>query len=247
MSDNFHVAPADIIGRNFVVRSPEEIRHITRVLRYRPGDMIDIFDGKGRRFKAAITSIEIGKIAGQIVEEYAENNEAKTAVTLACALLKKEKFDWLIEKAVELGVQEIIPLVTARTIVRPQDDRAAHKVERWQKNVVAACQQSKRSCLPAVWEPVGLPQLLNQIPKYDLVIVPALEEKEVLIGDLPIKGDWPHSILLVIGPEGGLTDEEIAQAKIKGAHGVSLGKRRLRSETAAIVGLANILAWRHEI
>lgn len=242
MSDNFYVPPANIIEKKIFIRSPGEVRHIGKVLRYQPGDNLDIFNGLGKRCKAVITVVGKDRIEGEIIEEYAENNEARVAVTLGCALLKQEKFDWLIEKATELGVRTIIPLVTERTIVHPHHDRTFHKTERWRKLALAACQQSQRSYLPEIKEPLAWPHLFAQKQQHDLVLVAALEEKQNFISDLLADHRQLQTVMVLIGPEGGLSRNELLLAQKNGACPVSLGKRRLRAETAAIVALTLILA-----
>jgi 16S rRNA (uracil1498-N3)-methyltransferase len=239
MSDQFFVSPAGISGASFIIDDPAEVRHIAAVMRYNAGDKICIFDGQGRRCQAVLTSVGKDLVTGKI-EQDCPANEPEMVVTLACGLLKNDKFDWLVEKATELGVRGIIPLVTERTIVQPGPGDS-RRIERWQKIVLAAAKQSLRAYIPQVATPCKL-SVITAGRKYDHILVPDMDEKGLRMSGLAVQLKSARDILLVIGPEGGLSAEEITALVRGGGQCVSLGNRRLRAETAALTAVAALLS-----
>ena len=236
MSDNFYIPPDCIHNRQFQV-SGEQARHIAAVLRYKAGDTLAVFDGQGHRYKAVLGAVTSREVKGELVAELPDNNECRIAITLACALLKKDRFEWLLEKAVELGANTIIPVLTERTIVKVDKKNKGHKLARWNKIALEAAQQSLRSVLPMVQEPLELGPVLRKALDHSLALVPCMTEKGNAIRSLEKELTTVRSVLILIGPEGGFTPGEVEQAITAMARPVTLGRRRLRSETAALAAL----------
>jgi 16S rRNA (uracil1498-N3)-methyltransferase len=150
--------------------------------------------------------------------------------------------DFLVEKATEIGVSCIIPIVTERNLVKVDDaSREKPKIERWRRVAIAAMKQSLRSVLPEIHEVTPYAQLLPQIHAYDLCLIASLDKDANNVRECQQLNTRPQKLLLIVGPEAGFTDEELSQAKALGATPVSLGPRRLRTETAGLVFLSSVL------
>jgi 16S rRNA (uracil1498-N3)-methyltransferase len=172
---------------------------------------------------------------GKILDSYKNHNEPDQHVSIAVGLLKNpSRYDFLVEKVTELGVKEIIPLTTSRTI-------SFHaKTERWQKLALAAVKQSCRSYLPRISDTINLEELLNKSQNFDRKII-FHEKADHLFSKEKDGNDMKRSTLILIGPEGGFSDEEVELCVKSGFNLYSLGERRLRTETAAIVAASLVL------
>ncbi len=222
----------DIHGTSFSIEG-DEAAHLSHVMRMKPGDEIRIVDGRGTAYDARIDALTKKSVNGTILATYVHHNESQREVTVAVGLLKNpSKFDFLIEKVTELGVREIMPITTARTI-------SAHaKSDRWQKLALAAMKQSGRSFLPKVHELRTLADVLADPRTYDRKLI-AHEQPDPAA--LRSGGFAAGSAIILIGPEGGFTAEEKSAAEKAGYQHWYLGERRLRTETAAIVAAAMAL------
>jgi 16S rRNA (uracil1498-N3)-methyltransferase len=222
-----------------VTLSEEESRHLRDVLRLRAGDEVQVFDGEGHEFACVVREVG-GRKGGATLEVRgpAEPPSPKPPVfiLLAVALLKGEKFDLVVQKAVELGVGLVKPLLTKRADVRLRDERdAAKRVERWRRLALEAAKQSGRAWVP----PVDLPQVFETFVTadaggMDLLQLMFAERGGVGLGELPRRDSPPSYVAALVGPEGGWEDGEIELARAHGWHVVTLGGRTLRAETAAI-------------
>ncbi|MFA6456433.1 MAG: RsmE family RNA methyltransferase [Bacteroidota bacterium] len=233
MSEYFYV-PAEFIIDQHIAIEGEEARHISRVLRKQPGDLIWVVDGAGRAFEVIIRLVAPEMIECEILYEHHHLHEPDIDVTLAVAQLKNpSRMDWIIEKATELGVRTIIPLQTTRTIARsPKEDR-------WNNIALAAMKQSGRCILPKIAPPTDFDIVIANSTEYDMKLIPYERTDHVLfIAEALKHRKPPRSALILIGPEGGFTDEEVRQAEKAEFTQVSLGRRRLRTETAAIIALS---------
>lgn len=200
----------------------DDERHHARVLRVREGEEIEVFDGRGSAFTARFESAGAVRIIAP-----APARELAMTIHLAAALIQVEKFEWVLQKATELGAASFIPLIAERGEVRA--DRVRGKEERWRKIVLEAVKQSGRSRIPPV-EPVA---------KFEDVLERQGDKTIFDADELPSAGGPPgHSAILLIGPEGGWSEREIAAARAAGCVFRRLGARRLRAETAAIVAVA---------
>ena len=214
---------------NFTKRSimltADEARHLREVLRLKPGAEVSVFDGAGKEFRARVVQAR-REVAELELDEEIEpaRPESPLRITLAVALLKGEKFDLVVQKATELGVVKIVPLITRYADIKLRDESDASKrVARWQRIALEAAKQSGRALVPEV----GEPKPLGSVLKKPCVL---FSEKEGH-GLTRIETD---EITAIVGSEGGWSDEELDEARAAGAQIVTLGGRILRAETAAI-------------
>ena len=208
------------------------IRHI-HVLRLNAGDSITLFNGTGNDFVATLQ--EIGKRHAQchIHAQRQPENESPLAITLVQAISSGERMDFTLQKSVELGVHAIQPMISERCVVRLSGDRAEKRVQRWQDIVIAACEQSGRSIVPTVQPIVSFADYLRQMPP-ELHLMMSLRRAQALRDIAPV----PQTLRLMIGPEGGWTPAEEQAALAAGVQTITLGKRVLRTETAAMAAMA---------
>jgi 16S rRNA (uracil1498-N3)-methyltransferase len=234
--DYFYVKPEDVTGNSFVLRG-EESKHLARVLRKRAGERIFATDGNDHMYEAFVTEIGKKDTHCRIGAVHTKYNEPSLNVALAVSLLKNPaRFDSVVEKATELGVRHIIPMRCERTV--PYHE----KHDRLEKIAIAAVKQCGRSWLPRISSVTKLNEVLAASGGYGLRIIP--HEKADLdqtVEHILSQHPQQNSILIVIGPEGGFSDEEVKAAKDAGFVAVTLGSRRLRTETAALAALARIL------
>ena len=219
-----------------VVLSEEESRHLRDVLRLRAGDEAFVFDGEGREFACVVTDAGGRREPARLEVRGAvepPSPESPLRLTLAVALLKGEKFDLVVQKATELGVARVAPVLTKRADVRPRDARdSARRVERWRRLALEAAKQSGRARVPAVSEPADLASLVGAARGSGSLRVLFAER-----GGEPLKtlaADGLREAVALVGPEGGWDDDEIELARSNGWAVVTLGGRTLRAETAAV-------------
>jgi 16S rRNA (uracil1498-N3)-methyltransferase len=238
MRDRFFVEGVHVPGDR-VAFAADDAHKLRNVLRKRSGDRVEVVDSAGAAFAASL-DVDARAVTAQLEEPLMrEGAEPALRVTLAQAIPKGHKMDFVIEKATELGVERIVPVRTARVIA---SDTNAAKVERWRRIAKSAAQQSGRTHVPGVEDIVSWDALLASFARFDRVYVPW-----ELAPPLPLREALAHdadarTVLLAIGPEGGFAADEIARATDAGATVVSLGRRILRTETAALVVLS-ILAY----
>jgi 16S rRNA (uracil1498-N3)-methyltransferase len=212
--------------------------HAARVLRLRVGAPLTVFDGQGAEFHAEIAHVDGSDVRVRIGARMGSTPESPLHITLIQGISRNERMDWTLQKATELGVGVIAPVITARSVVRLDDKQAAKKLEHWRGIVVGACEQCGRSTLPDVREPVGLNDHLRTHPKEGLRLVLSPSAPGSLAG----LASMSAKVALLIGPEGGLDDDEIQRARQVGFAPVRLGPRILRTETAAVTALSVLQA-----
>ena len=211
---------------------PEAQAHyIGRVLRHAAGDAVQLFDGSGQEFLGEL--VEVGKknVRVELRESFAGLAESPLRLHLGQGLSRGERMDWAIQKATELGAARITPIVSERCEVRLKDERAVKRTAHWRQIAISACEQCGRSVLPQIDAPISLAEWL-QATEADLKLVlhPVAE---------PLASHArPGSLAFLIGPEGGLSDAEVEQARAAGFHAARLGPRVLRTETAPVVALS---------
>lgn len=211
-----------------------DAKHIHTVLRMPIGQNIQIVSDDGVAAVAEIIELNEKEVAIKCLEVLSESHEPKVWITLAQGLAKGEKMDFIIQKAVELGVSEVIPLAMEHSVVKLDKIKAIKKVERWQKIAEAAAKQSKRDIVPQILPIQTLKEMLTRQRNICKFIAYECEDKLGLKMALKKQADL-NKILLIVGPEGGISEIELEQSLNAGAIGVSLGKRILRAETAALV------------
>lgn len=208
--------------------------HLARVLRASVGDKIILFNGQGGEFPAVITQIDKKSVTVNLTEFIPREVESPINIHLAQGMARGEKMDFIVQKAVELGVTRITPLLTERCNVRLDSAREEKRVQHWQAVVTSACEQSGRNRLPELDTPQSLKEWLSEVKAdYCFVLSPHVKQK------LPAKTLPDHAVIVVlIGPEGGLSDNEVNMAIDHGFLPLNLGPRVLRTETAAIAAIA---------
>ncbi|MBI1965412.1 MAG: 16S rRNA (uracil(1498)-N(3))-methyltransferase [Betaproteobacteria bacterium] len=220
---------------------PAQARHVARALRLRPGDAVTLFNGDGNEYGAEIERIGKDAATLNVTGGRAVDREAPFAVTLAQAVSSGERMDYTVQKAVELGVAGIQPLVSARNVVRLREERAVKRLAHWQAVVIAACEQCGRNRVPPVEPPLEFHAWLALTAKAQdgaakLLLSPRAADSLHRLAR-PAAG-----VILLAGPEGGLAPEEERAAEQTGFHPVRLGPRVLRTETAAVAALAALQA-----
>ena len=212
---------------------PENIvRHI-HVLRLNTGDSITLFNGTGNDFAATLQTIGKRHAECHIHAKRQPENESALNITLMQAISSGERMDFTLQKSVELGVRAIQPIISERCVVRLSGERADKRVQRWQDIVIAACEQSGRSIVPTVQPIVSFSDYLRQMPP-ELHLMMSLRRATTLRDITPA----PQTLRLMIGPEGGWTPAEEQAALAAGVQTITLGKRVLRTETAAMAAMA---------
>ncbi len=229
----FHVTETLTVGQEFPLPDTT-FRHAIQVLRLNTGEPLILFNGTGGEYLAQITSVS-KRAASALIENFSPfDTESPLHLTLAIAIIKPDKMDFALQKAVELGVTSIQPLITQRSVIRIGKDKADKKTQHWEGIVQAACEQSGRTRLPIVEAPQTLESWLENTTEGTRIILAP--------GDYPrinaLPENLPQPISLLIGPEGGFTDEEVEMCLQAGVTAASLGPRILRAETASTTALA---------
>ncbi|MCE5312312.1 MAG: 16S rRNA (uracil(1498)-N(3))-methyltransferase [Nitrospiraceae bacterium] len=233
-----YVHPDEISKKHGILLSAEKSRYLVTVLRSKEGDEINVIDGRGRAYRACIASASKKNVSINIIEEVFPQNESSIKIVLCQGMLKGEKMDMVIQKAVELGASAVIPLVTERTI-----PRHTAKISRWQKIAEEAAEQCGRAVVPDIKEPAEYKDFLEGLTNYCGIIFweqGGIKLSEALKRTVPGSRGRCESLYVVVGPEGGLSEHEVSVAEAAGFIRVSLGKRILRAETAAIVAVAAV-------
>ena len=226
------------ISEDQVFIEGEDAAHLTKVLRAKAGDEIIVCDMAGTDYVCSITQLDKSCVTAEILSSAPCEAEPKSKITLYQSLPKGDKMELIVQKAVELGVCEIVPVITKRCVSRPDSAALKKKTDRWQKIAAEAAKQSGRGIIPQVKEAVSYQQALQMAGDCPRKIL-FYEQATV-----PLKGLLanPAQTAVFIGPEGGYEEEEVAWAKEAGVNICTLGKRILRCETAPMAALAIILA-----
>ncbi len=214
----------------------EESRHASQVLRLRAGDALEVFDGQGRRAEAEIATVAKHQVALRLKQQ-TFSAATSPAITLVQAVPKGKTFEWIVEKAVELGVSEVIPLVTRHTVVQYDAQDALKKMAKWQRVAMEACKQCGQDHLPRIHAPVPWSAWIHR-PHQGLLIIASLADGAVSFRALMGKQGTIEKATILIGPEGDFSAEETSQALAAGFHPVTLGRIILRAETAAMFALS---------
>lgn len=214
--------------------------HAVRVLRLQPGDRVTLFNGDGNEYPARLLTANTREARVRIESGSAVPRESPLRITLAQALARGGKMDWIIQKATELGVAAVVPLLTERSEVKLDPTRSAARLAHWRAVVIAACEQSGRNTLPEVESPMALDAWLASLQ-------PGNGEARLLlqpIEGIPLRAlqPAPRAVILVIGPEGGFGGRDLAALQAAGFRGLTLGPRILRTETAGLAAIAALQA-----
>lgn len=218
-----------------------DARHISKVLRMQPREKLQIVSDDGVSAVAEIASIDRERVYVRCLEKLAESHEPQVKLVLAQGLTKGEKMDFIVQKAVEMGAYSVVPVAMEHSVVRLEGAKAAKKVERWQKIAESAAKQSKRDIIPQVQPVQSMAQMLADNNFQTKIIAYECEDKISLKAALQAaEAGGIQKLLLIIGPEGGISEHELELAKAAGAVPVSLGRRILRAETAGLVAISAI-------
>lgn len=225
----------DIDGGSVILQADQAF-HVQKVMRMKPGAIIRVADRNKRCFLAAVR-YQDNTVFADILEELTDSSEMKCEVTLIMGLIRQEKWDFLLQKASELGVKRIVPMISSRNVVKAKEDKVERKLERWNKITKEACEQCKRFEIAEVMPLIKLNECGLYRSELNLV---AYENAEIKSTDIRSFLKNQKSVTIVIGPEGGFSEEEIKSLEELGFFRCSLGKRIYRAETAAIFSLAAI-------
>lgn len=236
----FFLPPTDWPASGPLFLQGDEAAHCARVMRKQPGDAVEVFDGQGRVVRAEITAVSKSSVTLRVIST--ENAPALPfRIHLLPAMIKAEPFEWLLEKAVELGAASVRPVITQRTVVHLDGAHLEKKMSKWQRHMVEAAKQCHTPFVTRLERPLPFDQAVVALPGEALKILPALSEHSRTLHGI---GQGRKEAYVIIGPEGDFTPEEEALAMQQGFAPVTLGPLILRAETAAITTLV-ILA--HEL
>jgi 16S rRNA (uracil1498-N3)-methyltransferase len=253
--NRFFVSKKSFHGQTVLLGS-DHAHQLRDVLRMKEGEHIVVLDNEGLEYDVVLTQVRREQVVGQIKEKSPASGEPAVQVTLFQSLLTRDKFEVVLQKCTEVGVTEFVPMVTERSLIRETFIKP-EKVDRWQRIITEAAEQSHRGRIPKLSPPVTFEQALGGLADFDcrLITWPA-PESAIRLADYrgPAEGglslrqalradnkNVPRTVALLIGPEGGFSEREVELAKESGAIPITLGPRILRTETAAIVASALVL------
>lgn len=239
----YFITPDQLIG-DIIHITGEDVHHIRTVMRNQVGDTF-ICCLMGMDYLVKIEDISSKTITCHIIERNVSIGEPTIEVTVAQGLPKGEKLEWILQKGTELGAVSFLPFSSSRTIVKLDNTKANKKRDRWSRIVKEAAEQSHRGTIPIVFSPASWEALIAEIPKYDVALI-AYEKGGQVLSEVSNLYE-AASILMIIGPEGGFSEQEVQEATEQGAVPVTLGDRILRTETAAISLLTCIMFVHNEL
>jgi 16S rRNA (uracil1498-N3)-methyltransferase len=239
----------DSFHGNKVMLSKDQAHQIRDVLRLRPEDQIFVLDNTGWEYKVSLAKVTHEQVVGEILQKLKAPGEPQTQITLYQSLLARDKFEWVLQKCTEVGVTRFAPVITQRTLIRETAIKP-EKIDRWQRIITEAAEQSHRGLIPDLSLPVTFEKILPDLRGFERCLIacepaesgfdPAqrLTLRQALRSD---RQTAPGTVAILVGPEGGFTEQEVVAAKESGAIPITLGPRILRTETAAIVAATLIL------
>jgi 16S rRNA (uracil1498-N3)-methyltransferase len=232
----FRIHPDHIQGQQAIIDDPQEVRHIRKVLRLGEGDPVILFDGEGKEYQASIVRVTQEKVILFLKPEAASvPMESPVRIILGVALLKAPKFDWLLQKVTEIGVSEVVPFSSSHVVPRWGEGQTGSRRARWGKIAAEAAKQCGRAAIPKIHPLHSFEEVLAFDCGPARKILLWEKEKAVTLGETVAHSS---EVLVLVGPEGGFSDEEARQAQAAGFQPVRLGPRILRAETAGIAIVA---------
>lgn len=237
---HFFVSEEQINGENAYIEG-SDVNHIANVLRMKPGEELLISVKGDWDYLCKIVDIETDRVNLKVLESM-EQRELPVKITLLQGIPKSDKLEMIIQKAVELGVSEIIPVKTKRVVVKIDEKKVDTKVNRWNAIAESAAKQSKRSIIPKVYEPMSIDNALEIVKDFGVKLIPyenadGIDKTRKILDSM----DKTKNIAVFIGPEGGFEVAEVEMIKNSGFEVITLGKRILRTETAGLALLSNIM------
>jgi 16S rRNA (uracil1498-N3)-methyltransferase len=231
----FHALPSSISSAR-VMLAPEESHHLARVLRLGEGARVFVFDGQGAEYECEVARVKKESVELIVLAQLADEVESPLRLTLGQALIKGDKFDWVVQKATELGVTCIVPLITEHSEARKIEERAEHRLQRWRRISLEAVKQSGRRRLVELREPINVTRFIDDADAQTRLIFD--ERGGQSLRELAIERAPSASVALAVAPEGGWSETEVESAIAGGFIPIYLGRRVLRTETAAIAAVA---------
>ena len=226
-----------LLSANSVELAGPAVHYLTRVLRLSKGDPVTLFNGDGNDYSGEISDIQSQRVQVRIIGSMNPGNESPLKITLVQAICRGERMDNALQKATELGVFCIQPLMSHRVGVRLEESRQIKRMMHWQGVVISACEQSGRAVVPEVKNPLSISDWISGAGESRLLVLDPVAENN--LSGLSIEGD---SVSILVGPEGGFTNEELERVRANGVLAVSLGPRVLRTETAGPAAIAILQA-----
>ena len=249
----FFVPPENIGDNTIELTDKGDLRHMRKVLRLKAGDEVDVSDTQRFEYRACIEALEDDRAVLKILDKQAFAREPKTRVTLYQGIPKQSKMESIIQKCVELGVHEIVPVFMERTVVVDKGNNMTKKIDRWNKVSAEAVKQCRRGMIPHVRDAVKMPEIIGELSEYDLVLIPYEDEDKTTIKQVlrdfdndyknmdKIRAGNDINVAVLIGPEGGFSENEVEAVTAAGGRAVTLGRTILRTETAGPATLAMIM------
>lgn len=238
---HFFVTPEQVKEEKIYIEG-SDVNHIKNVLRMKVGEELQISDGNNKKYLCAIESMTSEEVCLVIEEEQSADNELPSKIYLFQGLPKSDKMELIVQKAVELGAYEIVPVATKRAVVKLDEKKASKKVERWNSIAESGAKQSGRNRIPEVKQVCSFKEAIRYASELDVVLIPyelaeGMQETKTIISSI----QPGQSIGIFIGPEGGFETEEVEFAMEQGAKPITLGKRILRTETAGLTTLSILM------
>ena len=238
---HFFVSPEQVREEKIYVEG-SDVNHMKNVLRMKTGEELTIGDGDGWLYVCVVESYEEDMAVLRILEKKKDESELPSKIYLFQGLPKSDKMEWIIQKAVELGVHQVIPVATKRAVVRLEGKKEVNKQRRWQAISESAAKQSKRMYVPEVSHVMSFKEALAYAKNLDVILLPyerakGMQETKAIINSIKPG----QSIGIFIGPEGGFDEKEVEQSMDEGAKAITLGKRILRTETAGLTVLSVLM------
>lgn len=232
--------PFKSIRQNLVVMPEEISKQITKVLRLRQGDKIIVLDNRGMEYEVILNQMISKEVAGDIVSRQMSTSEPKLKITLYQALLPREKFELVLQKGTEVGIDQFVPIETKRSLINKNQYQG--KQDRWRRILQEAAEQSERTILPALKDAISFDQAIEEASKEGLSLVAAERDPRESLRDVLKSQNNLERVSIFIGPEGGFELQEFELAKKMGAKLISLGPRIFKAETAGLV-LSSLLLF----
>lgn len=236
----FFIEPAALLKPTVAIDG-SEVRHMKKVLRLRPGDPIRLFDGEGFEYEAVIRRFVADRVELNIGQKFPGTREPSVQIAVAQALLKEKKMDRLLRHLCELGLTHWIPFTSERSIPKPGEKRMPARMQRWNKIIKESAKQCRRARLPEINRTLAFEEVLDSEGSWNLKVV-FYENESASLNSIILQAgpQHPQKILMIMGPEGGFSDPEIAKARAAGCLVAGLGPRILRAETATIAAITLI-------
>lgn len=238
---HFFVTPSQVEGERIYIEG-SDVNHMKNVLRMRQGEEVEISDGDNLKYRCVVEGYEEGRAVLAIQQRMPVDTELPCRITLFQGLPKQDKMELIVQKAVELGASQVVPVATRRSVVKLDEKKAAKKTQRWQQIAESAAKQAGRGYIPQVSSVLSYPEALQMAGELDVLLIPyelaeGMEEARKVVASIA----QGQSVGIFIGPEGGFEKEEVDAAIRQGAKAITLGRRILRTETAGLAILSILM------